>query len=236
MRISIVALEPSVEAVPVNLAKKSCIPPQHEMAVEVVTTNAPKVITPALIEPHIITAHDFEASEDIPEAFRHVVVARTACTWSVADKSAAAQIASPSNRHVHLKRESVVAYISPVKSVADITVSAINSDQRTFRQRKDELKGAMKKAFTNTTFTPQQCSQVLDLCAKYLKVCSLSPKELGKCTLTGVEFPLQPGTNPVNRAPYRTNPRVQDVIDKCVDQMEKYGIIEQRPPVPGDLL
>ena len=43
------------------------------------------------------------------------------------------------------------------------------------------------------------------------------------------DFPLEPGTKPVDRAPYRANPRAQEVIDKCVDQLEKDGIIEQRP-------
>ena len=58
----------------------------------------------------------------------------------------------------------------------------------------------------------------------------LSPQELlGKCTLAEATFPLEPGTRPVDRIPYRANPRVQKTIDKCVNQMEKYGIIEQRP-------
>ena len=43
------------------------------------------------------------------------------------------------------------------------------------------------------------------------------------------DFPLEPGTPPVDRSPYRANPRVQEVIDQCVNQMEKDGIIEQRP-------
>ena len=58
---------------------------------------------------------------------------------------------------------------------------------------------------------------------------SLSPQELGKCTLAEATFPLEPGTRPVNRTPYRANPRVQETMDKCVNQMEQDGIIEQRP-------
>ena len=228
-QISIVALDPSVGAVPVYLRRKCCIPPEHEMTVDVVTENAPSETTPALIEPRIVIAHDFESSDNVPQAFRRVVVARTVCNWSAVDKSAAVQIGNPSKRHVHLERDTILGYISPVKSVAEKTVSAVNSDQTTFRHKRDELKGAMKKAFTNTTFTPQQCSQVLDLCAKYRNVFSLSPKELGECTIAEADFPLEPGTKPVDRAPYRANPRAQEVIDKCVDQMEKDGIIEQRP-------
>lgn len=77
---------------------------------------------------------------------------------------------------------------------------------------------------------------MLDLCTKYRYVFSLSPREVGKCTLAEAEFPLEPGTRPVDRVPYRANPRVQETIDKCVNQMEKYGIIEQRPSPSGQLL
>ena len=70
---------------------------------------------------------------------------------------------------------------------------------------------------------------MLTLCTKYRSVFSLSPQELVKCTLAEATFPLEPGTRPVNRTPYRANPRVQETIDKCVNQMEQEGIIEQRP-------
>ena len=59
----------------------------------------------------------------------------------------------------------------------------------------------------------------------------LAPSELGKSTIKEADFPLQPGPTPVDRNPYRANPRIQEVIDKCVNQMQKYGIIEQ-PPSP----
>lgn len=44
----------------------------------------------------------------------------------------------------------------------------------------------------------------------------------------GATFPLASGTKPIDRAPYRANPRLRDVIGKCVNEMEKDGIIEQR--------
>ena len=49
----------------------------------------------------------------------------------------------------------------------------------------------------------------------------LAPSELGKSTIKEADFPLQPGPTPVDRNPYRANPRVQEVIDMCVNQMEK---------------
>ena len=228
-QISVVTLDSSVGAVPVYLPTRCRIPPQSEMTAHVVTTHAPEATTPALVEPRIVTTHDLQTSDNVPDAFRHILVARTVCNWSAEDKSAAVQIANPSKRHIYIERDTILGYISPVKSVAAETVSAVNSDQSTFRIKRDELKGAMEKAFANTTFTSQQCSQILDLCAKYRHVFSLSPQELGKCKIAKADFPLEPGTKPVDRAPYRTNPRAQEVIDKCVDQMERDGIIEQRP-------
>ena len=124
-QISIVALDPSVGAVPVYLRRKCCIPPEHEMALDVLTKNAPSETTPALIEPRIVIAHDFESSENVPRAFRRVVVARTVCNWSAVDKSAAVQIYNPSKRHVHLERDTILGYISPVKSVAEKTVKVL---------------------------------------------------------------------------------------------------------------
>ena len=58
------------------------------------------------------------------------------------------------------------------------------------------------------------------------RVFSLSPQELGRCTLAEATFPLEPGTRPVNRTPYRANPRVQETFDNGVSQMEQDGIIE----------
>ena len=58
-----------------------------------VTENAPSETTPALNEPRIVIAHDFESSDNVPQAFRRVVVARTVCNWSAVDKSAAVKSA-----------------------------------------------------------------------------------------------------------------------------------------------
>ena len=58
---------------------------------------------------------------------------------------------------------------------------------------------------------------------------SLIQEELGICTIADAEFPLQKNTKPVDRHPYRTNPRAQEVIDKCVENMEAVGIVEKKP-------
>ena len=102
--------------VPVFLSRKCCIPPQHEMAVEVETASAPNETTAALIERLIVTCNGAQ-STDVPDAFNIIVEARTVCQWSSVNKTATVQIANPSGRHVHLKRKKILGYISPVKSV-----------------------------------------------------------------------------------------------------------------------
>ena len=67
-----------------------------------------------------------------------------------------------------------------------------------------------------------------------VSVCSsLSPKDLGKCTLTEAEFPSLKQANPVDHHPYRTNSRAQEVIDKYVENMESYGLIGKSPSAWG---
>ena len=45
----------------------------------------------------------------------------------------------------------------------------------------------------------------------------------------GSRISLQKNSKPVDHHPYRTNPRAQEVIDKCVENMEYVGIIEKKP-------
>ena len=51
--------------------------------------------------------------------------------------------------------------------------------------------------------------------------------------MTEAEFPLQKNTKPVDRHRYWANPRAQEVIDKCVENMESVGIIEKSPSAWG---
>ena len=69
----------------------------------------------------------------------------------------------------------------------------------------------------------------IDLRTRYRSILSLNQEELGRCTIAEAEFPLQKNTKPVDRHPYRTNPRAQEVIDKCVEDMESIGIVEKNP-------
>ena len=92
---------------------------------------------------------------------------------------------------------------------------------------------ALDESFKKSTFNDQQRTQPLDLRTQYRSVFSLTQEELGRCTIAEAEFPLQENTKPVDRDSYRTNPRAQEVIDKCVDNMESVGIIEKRPSAWG---
>ena len=67
------------------------------------------------------------------------------------------------------------------------------------------------------------------MCARYRPVFALSMSELGRCTNAEATFPLPPDTRPIDRAPYRANPKAKAAIDKCVHDMLKWDIIEGRP-------
>ena len=118
--------------------------------------------------------------------------------------------------------------ISPVTAISPQTASTITQNCSESSQARTDLTAALDETFKNTTFNGQQRAQLLNLCTRYRSVFSLNPNELGKCTIVEAEFPLQKNTKPVDRHPYRTNPRAQEVIDKCVDDMEATGIIEKK--------
>ena len=119
--------------------------------------------------------------------------------------------------------------ISPVTAISPQTASAITHNCSESSQDRIDLTAALDESFKNTTFDGQLRTQIINLCTRYRSVFSLNQKELGKCTIAEAEFPLQKNTKPVDRHPYRTNPRAQEVIDKCVDDMQATGIIEKKP-------
>ncbi|CAB1108264.1 unnamed protein product [Ectocarpus sp. CCAP 1310/34] len=94
---------------------------------------------------------------------------------------------------------------------------------------KAELVEPLSKAFANSTFTKEQQTRILDLCAKYRPVFSLNRKELGKCKTAQATFPMPPNTKLVNRRPYRANPHTEAVIQTCVKDMLDDDIIEELP-------
>ena len=186
-----------------------------------------------VVEPRIVTEDDFSHDNTLAP-FKKAIVARTLATWSASDVSVVLQIANPSQDSVrlsprlclgHLYTVSVVTpYQLHVNAVANTTVSDEN-----IRRARSDLEGPLSKAFPNSTFTDEQKESVLDLCAKYRPVFSLSMSELGRCTIAEATFPVPPDTRPVDRPPYRPNPRTSAVTDKCVNEMLEGGIIEKRP-------
>ena len=188
--------------------------------------------TDALIGPLIVTFEDIETSA-VPEDSQNIIVARTVSHWSAADETSVVQIANPSHQYLYLKRNTLLGHIAPVSVALNKAISENQTDRKSTEFTRKELRAALTRAFDKTTFTPAECEQVITLCTKYRSVFSLSPQELGRCTLAEATFPLEPGTRPVNRTPYRAHPRVRETIDKCVNQMEQDGIIEQRPSPCG---
>ena len=116
-------------------------------------------------------------------------------------------------------------------SPAQLHVHAVDATANTPNEiaaARAEIIAPLFRAFVDFTFTVEQQSATLDLCAAYRPVLPLSRAELGKCNITEATFPLPDHTKPVSRRPYRANPRTEAVINKCVQDVLSDDIIEQR--------
>ena len=201
---------------PVLVSRKVVIPAAHEALIRVFSTARPEKDTLALIEPRIASIHTLD---DMPQddIWQSVIIARTVTQWSKVTNSALLQVGNPSDRNIILKPNTIVGTITPVTAISPRTASAVTQNCSESSQARIDLTAALDESFKNTTFGDQQRAQIINLCTEYRSVFSLNQKELGKCTIAEAEFPLQKDTKPVDRHPYRTNPRAQEVIDKCVD-------------------
>ena len=213
---------------PVLVSRKVVIPAAHEALIRVFSTARPEKDTLALIEPRIASIHTLD---DMPQddIWQSVIIARTVTQWSKVTNSALLQVGNPSDRNIILKPNTIVGTITPVTAISPRTASAVTQNCSESSQARIDLTAALDESFKTTTFDDQQRAQIINLCTEYRSVFSLNQKELGKCTIAEAEFPLQKDTKPVDRHPYRSNPRAQEVIDKCVDDMEEIDIIEKRP-------
>ena len=171
------------------------------------------------------------------QAFERVV-ARTTATWRAADGSVWLQIANPSTRGVTIPAHLTLALLStasvtdtPEFRISAVAASPKNKDELAVARK--ALRPALVKSFADTTFSPEQVSEVIDLCAKNRQVFPLSADELGCCKIAEATFPFQPGIRPIDRALYRTSSRVQKRIDDQVDKLLKQGIIEERTSAWG---
>ena len=212
---------------PVLVSRKYVIPAVHEALIRVFSTARPEKDTLALIEPRIASTHTLD---DTPqdEIWQLVIIARTVTQWSSLTNSALLHVGNPSDRTIILKPNTIVGTITPVTAISPQTASAVAQNCSESLQARIDLTAALDASFKNTTCDDQQRTQIINLCTEYRSVFSLNQKELGKCTIAEAEFPLQKDTKPVDRHPYRTNPRAQKVIDKCVDDMQQIDIIEKR--------
>ena len=209
---SVITQTSDEQSVPVWVSKKYVIPAAHEAFIRLFNTVRPQKDTLALIEPRTVTATTLVG---IPqhEIWQTLNVARKVTHWCNKTKSALVQVGNPSDRTITLKPKTVVGTISPVNAISLRIASAITHNPSQSSQARIYLTAAFDESFKKSTFNDQQQTQLLDLCTKYRPVFSLTPKELGKCTIAEAKFPFQKNTKLVEHHPYRTNPRAQGVID-----------------------
>ena len=210
------------QRLPVLVSRKYVVPAAHEAPIRVSSTARPQKDTLALIEPKIASVHTHDG---IPqdEIWHTLIVARIVTQWCSKTNSALVQIGNTSDRAIALKPNTIVGTISPVTAIPPRTASAITHNHSESSQAQLYLTVALDESFQNSTFYDQQKTQLFDLCTQCRPVFSLTQEELGRCTIAEAKFPLQKNTKPVDRHPYRTSPRAQGVIDKCVEYMESVG-------------
>ena len=219
--VSVASVHADFEAIPVSLESCFYLPTETEASVGVFTDTAPLVDIDVVLEPRMVFQSEF--SENIGtkkiQTFERVVVARTAATWRAPDWSVWLQIANPSTRGVTILAHLALGLLSTarVTDTPDLRVSAVaaspkNKDE--LAAAREALEPALAKAFADTTFSREQVSEAINLCAKYRSVFSLSADELGCCKKAEATFPLQPGTRLIDRAPYSTSPCLQQVTEE----------------------
>ena len=198
--VSAASVHADFEAIPVSLKSRFYLPAGTEASVVVFIDTKPLVDTDVVLEPRMISQSEFSECNGAKtfQTFERVV-ARTTATWRAADGSIWLQIANPSTRSVTIPAHLTLAPLStatvtgtPELRIRAVAASPKNKDE--LAVAREALEPALAKAFADTTFSPEQVSEVVDLCAKYRPVFSLSPDELGCCKIAEATFPLQPGT------------------------------------------
>ena len=219
-----------------NLCTRVDIKARHVVVVTAYTNIKPSVDTKVVIEPYWFSTKPKFLFSDIPSVFEQIMMARTVTTSDAKDGSVKVQVANPSSEHVAMPAGLILGSLSLVTittveqssstSVSSIAVSPQSPSDRA--TAKADLLEPLASAFVNSTFSVAQINEIMELCAKYRPVFSLSSKEQGKCKTAVATFPLSSGTKPVNIPPYRANPRQEKVIDQCVEDMVAHGVAEKR--------
>ena len=77
---SVVSVDTIVEPVPAIVRNKCSVPPQSEVAIQVQSAQAPTKNTAAQLEPPIEIFEEMQSQScEVPDAFQHLIVARTVC-------------------------------------------------------------------------------------------------------------------------------------------------------------
>ena len=234
-RSHIAAVSSTFEPREVRLQGAATIPAGHATMVCAYTDSQPVVDCDVVIEPPNWSVEQLRFSDaEITTATQNAVTARTLSSWQAKDGAVWVQLANPSAEHIKVPADTVVGSLTTVSTVEPDAqyLSAVASMPNTpdqIRQAQQDLRKALDLSFADTTFSEGQRDAVITLCAKFRPIFSLNTQELGRCKIAEAQIPLKPGTEPVNRAPYRANPKAAAAMQKCVKEMLETDIIEERP-------
>ena len=225
---SVAAVHKDAEVHAVKSCNRIDLRPRHSAVITAFTNIKPLQDTEVIIEPRILSENEMSC-DNRPVEFERVIVARTLTTWLATDGSVAVQIANPSSESLALHAGLEIGKLSSVAVVspAQLHVYAVAATPSTPIEIEQHV--PLPRAFVDSTFTVEQQSAIIDLCAKCRPVLSSSRAELGKCNTAEAMFPLPAHTKPVSRCPYRANPRTEAVINKCAQDMLNDDIKKERP-------
>ena len=228
---SVPAVHKDAEVHSVTLCTRIDLCPRRSVVITAFTDIEPLHDTEVIIELRILSKNEM-SRDNRHVQFERVIVARTLTTWIAGDESVAVQIASPSLESLALHAGLEIGKLSSVAvvSVTQLHVHAVAATSNTpteIAAARAQIVAPLSRAVVDSTFTVEQQSAILDLCAAYRPVVPLSRAEFGKCNTAEATFPLPAHIKPVRRRSYRANPLTEAVINKCVHDMINNDIIKE---------
>ena len=190
---SVITQTAETQSIPALVSRQYVVHAAHEALIRVFSTVRPEKDTLALIEPRIVSANTLDGMPQ-DETWQSLIIARTVTYWCSSTNPALVQIGNPSDRSIIPKPNTIVGTISPVTAISPRTASAITHNCSKSSQARIDLTAAFDESFKISTFNGQQRVQLLDLCTRYRSAISLNQEDLGRCTITEAEFPLQKNT------------------------------------------
>ena len=179
-------------------------------------------------------------------ALKHIVAAK--CLVKVNKSKAYLRVLNPTHRDITLPANEILATVSDIEPASVFTLSTEDSNSsanmcetnnttptsndgdptsnQTDSQSTALLDHELPSDFFGSDLTTEQKSAFLDMINRRRNCFAFDNSELGKTDVCTHHIETLPGTRPVRRRPYHTNPASRREIDRQVEEMIQNDIIE----------